>query len=101
MIIGGIGKMWRVIVALLIAVVVGWLGLEFMTWLFKGTLGLVGDLVGLLLTALAFWLAYLFFADKIDEHKTEKAHEKAVEDAYQAGILEGRRQATEGADNAR
>ncbi len=92
--------MWRVIVALLIAVAVGYLGLEFMTWLFKGTLGLIGTLAGLLLTALVFWLVYRYLADKVEDHKARKAHEQAIQDAYQRGIEEGRRQALEGTSRA-
>lgn len=92
--------MWRVIVALIIAVFVGYLGLEFMAWLFKGTVNVMGDIVGLLITALAFWLAYRFLADKVEDHKEDKAHEQAIQDAYQAGIAEGRRQALEGTDRA-
>lgn len=92
--------MWRVVLAIVIAVALGFAGLEIANWFLRGSASLLADLLGLTIAAVAFWLIYRFFADMVDDHNKKQAQEKAVKDAYQAGIEEGRRQALQGQNDA-
>nr|WP_294846360.1 hypothetical protein [uncultured Sphingomonas sp.] len=85
--------MGRVIIALIVGLIVGYLGLKLNIWLLHGTVNVMSDVIGLLLAILAFWLVYRFLADKVEDHEAVKNQQKAVDDAYQRGLEDGRRQA--------
>lgn len=92
--------MWKVILAIVIAVALGFAGLEISNWFLRNSANFLADLLGLTIAAVTFWLIYRYFADKVDDHYNEQAQEKAVQDAYQAGLAEGRRQALQGQNDA-
>lgn len=92
--------MWKVLLAVIIAVGLGFLGLQISNWLLSASVGFLADLLGLTITAVGFWLLYRFFADKVEKHEADEARKQAIHDAYQAGLEEGRRQALQGQNDA-
>lgn len=88
--------MWRVVLAIVIAVALGFAGLQLSNWFLRNSAGFMADLLGLTVAAVTFWLVYRFLADKVDDYKEGKERDQALKDAYQSGFEEGRRQALQG-----